>query len=271
MRELPATRLAATAFLLLSAAAHAQNVQDQAALQPQPACSAKMPAGDSVFETFHPWNGKISPNGIWRINGPWIGTGGNLIDPTLANLTSQYDGKPGGYLSLSVAANQLHGSELQSLTLPGYNYGKYESRIKVSSVPGVVDSFFWIQAPNYGPLEIDIEFLTDEFTNNVGKVHYTIHPSNQTYVQNLAFNPSDAFHNYGFQWTAGKVEYYVDGKAVYSFSDSTLNSTAPGFIMMNTWTGNPNWGGGPPTQKATSVYDWVAFHPYQNAMAQGGC
>ena len=31
--------------------------------------------------------------------------------------------------------------------------------------------------------------------------------------------------------------------------------------MMNTWTGNPYWGGGPPTQQATSVYDWVNFSP----------
>ena len=31
--------------------------------------------------------------------------------------------------------------------------------------------------------------------------------------------------------------------------------------MMNAWTGNANWGGGPPTQDASAVYDWVKFWP----------
>ena len=33
-------------------------------------------------------------------------------------------------------------------------------------------------------------------------------------------------------------------------------------IMMNTWSGNANFGGGPPTQNSTSVYDWVHFTPW---------
>ena len=31
--------------------------------------------------------------------------------------------------------------------------------------------------------------------------------------------------------------------------------------MMNTWSGNSSFGGGPPSQNATSVYDWVKFYP----------
>jgi hypothetical protein len=31
--------------------------------------------------------------------------------------------------------------------------------------------------------------------------------------------------------------------------------------VMNTWTGNPNWGGGPPAKDATTIYDWVHFYP----------
>ena len=32
--------------------------------------------------------------------------------------------------------------------------------------------------------------------------------------------------------------------------------------MMNAWSGNANFGGGPPAQNSTSVYDWVHFTPY---------
>ena len=34
------------------------------------------------------------------------------------------------------------------------------------------------------------------------------------------------------------------------------------FIMMNAWSGNANFGGGPPAQNSTTVYDWVHFTPY---------
>jgi hypothetical protein len=45
--------------------------------------------------------------------------GGNLLDPAVATISN-------GQLDLSVAANQLHGSEIQSL--PGnWSYGYYEA------------------------------------------------------------------------------------------------------------------------------------------------
>ena len=45
-------------------------------------------------------------------------------------------------------------------------------------------------------------------------------------------------------------------------TDPALKTDATGYIMMNTWSsGNPNFGGGPPAQDATSVYDWVKFYP----------
>ncbi|MGO8702913.1 MAG: family 16 glycosylhydrolase, partial [Candidatus Brocadiia bacterium] len=152
------------------------------------------------------------------------------------------------------------------MTLPGYGYGYYETRMKVTSVPGVCDSFFWIEAPNYGPHEWDIEFLTNESwitSTNSGMVHLTINypGGSTTYALNLPFNPSLAFHRYGFLWTPGTLAYTVDGQIAYTFTDPNLNTTAQGYIMMNTWTGNPYWGGGPPTQQATSVYDWVNFSP----------
>jgi beta-glucanase (GH16 family) len=256
----------ATACLLLPACAApaAAAAAPQSVAQTPPAACMPISKAPLVHQNFHPWAGKISPDGIWRINGLWVGVGGNTIDPSLAKLTWDFDKKTTGFMSMTVDANQLRGSELQTITSPGYNYGYYEARMMPSSVPGVVDSFFWIQAPNYGPLEIDIEFLTKEFTSTSGTVHFTIHPSNKTYIQTLNFNPAAAFHKYGFLWTPGTAEFYVDGQPVVSLSDSTLTSTVGGFIMANTWTGNPNWGAGPPTSNATSVYDWLLFYPYQS-------
>jgi hypothetical protein len=216
----------------------------------------------TIYEEFNPWSGNTSPDGVWRIAGVWTGTGGNVLDPALAKLTSTYAGESSsGFLSLTVKANEMRGSEIQ--TLAGYGYGYYEVRMKVSPTPGICDSFFWIEAPSYGSREWDVEFLTNEpwiSSSSSGKVHYTIHPSGKSYIANLPFNPSKGFHRYGFLWTPGKIDYTIDGQLSYSFTDASLNSSAKGFIMMNAWTGNPNWGGGPPTQDATTVYDWVKFY-----------
>jgi beta-glucanase (GH16 family) len=208
--------------------------------------------------------------GTAQINGPWIGTGGNYIDPALAQVVQTFDGESNGYLELSVAAaspgqTPYHGSEVQSVNT--YGYGTYETRMEVTSVPGVVASFFWDEHPSpsqYGPHEWDIEFLTNESwinSPNSGIVHLTIHPSNATVALPLSFNPSKGFHDYGFIWSPGKIVFTVDGAAAYTFTSTDLTTTATGLIMANTWTGNPNWGGGPPTQQATTSYDWMQFTP----------
>jgi hypothetical protein len=238
---------------------------------PPPSASLAVPPprDTSINQEFTPWCGAKSPDGIWRINGPWRGSGSNILDPALAQLSSTYNGESGGFLSLIVQANALRGSEIQTMILPGYGYGYYETKMRVTPVPGVVASFFWQEAPNYGPREWDIEFLTNESwinSSNSGKVHLFIHPSKATHILDLPFNPSLAFHRYGFLWVPGKITFTVDGKAAYTFADPSLSTAAKGFIMMNTWTGNPNWGGGPPTQDATTVYDWIHFYPDVSSM-----
>jgi beta-glucanase (GH16 family) len=222
----------------------------------------------TIFEQFNPpWDGVNSPDGIWRIAGTWVGTGGNTLRPENAELMETYEGQPGGYLALTVRANVLEGGEIQ--TLPTYGYGYYEVRMKVATVPGVCVSFFWKEV-DYGPGEIDIEFLTNEpwlESESQGTVHYTIHPDwdvyDTAYAQDLGFNPSADFHTYGFLWTPVRLDYTVDGAIVKTFTNppaANLENTMGGYIMMNAWTGNENWGGGPPTEDATVVYDWVKFY-----------
>jgi len=224
----------------------------------------------ALYEEFNPpWDGVFSPDGkTWQIAGPWRATGNNLFLPANGQIVSAHEGQPGGYLLLTVTANKLEGGEIQ--TVPAdYGYGYYEVRMKVTDVPGVCVSFFWI-GKDYGPGEIDIEFLTNESwigSADRGQVHYTVHPdwsANQTaYTQSLPFNPSKGFHRYGFLWTPGRLDYTVDGAIVKTFTNppsANLINTEGGYIMMNAWTGNANWGGGPPTANATSAYDWVKYY-----------
>jgi beta-glucanase (GH16 family) len=146
-------------------------------------------------------------------------------------------------------------------------------------VSGGVVSFFWMQAGGtlnartYGPQEFDIEFLLNEpwlTTSNTGAVHFTTHPSNATYTQTLSFNPALAYHRYGFLWVPGKLSYTVDGVIVHTVTNSDV-ATAPsngGWLMANVWTGNANWGGGPPTSNFSGVYNWVKFWPGVTSVPQ---
>jgi len=141
-----------------------------------------------------------------------------------------------------------------------YGYGYYETRMKPSCVQGEISSFFWVQAPNYGPLEIDVEF-PDPPGHTFNDVHWTIHPSGRSVDFHLGFNPCQAFHRYGFLWTAGKVVFTVDGVAKQTFTDGSLISSTTGFVMANAWTGSPTWGGGPPKQAAVNSYSWIVYAP----------
>ena len=226
------------------------------------------PAVTQNFTQATPWSGNIDSTGVWRIAGPWVGTGGNTLMPTLAATQSTYPGDSGtGFLALSINPGPaLQGSEIQTLPTTGYNYGYYETRLKLTPVAGGVVSFFLVEAPGYGPHEIDIEFLMNEswLTNpSAGQVHYTLHSAggSPTYVANLGFNPTLGFHTYGILWTPGTVQWYVDGALSYTLNDANFNTTAQMFIMANTWSGNANWGGGPPSQVSTSYYNWMKFWP----------
>jgi len=222
----------------------------------------------AINEEFHPWVGNISPDGVWRVAGPWSGTGNNQLDPSRVSFSETYPGETStGFMSLTIApgSNPLRGAELQSLD--GYGYGTYEVRMKPSDVSGGVASFFLIGAPNYSEPEFDIEFLL----NTKNQVTFTNHPGSGTTYYNLSFDPTAAFHTYGIIWTpnadgTATVADTIDGVIVRS--ETSVNYVLPPngeFIMMNAWSGNANFGGGPPTQNSTTVYDWVHFTPWDGA------
>jgi beta-glucanase (GH16 family) len=225
----------------------------------------------TLYEEFNGWSGAASPDGNWRRNGDWTATGGNLF--TLANtaFSADYEGKPGGYLTLTVKAGKLEGGEVQTLgggSGIGYqcDYGYYETRMKLPNVPGICASFFRIGKEYDGNPEIDLEFLTPDFagTPGKGKVRCMLHPGDLGGPQNLPFNPSEDFHRYGFLFTPQRVQWTADGKVIQTLENVALGGD--GIIMMNAWTGNPDWGGGPPNEDVHVIYDWVKYWPGATAI-----
>jgi beta-glucanase (GH16 family) len=161
-------------------------------------------------------------------------------------------------------------------------FGRWEARLKPSSVPGVLNSFYTIDWDNTADnssasdgtkQEIDIEFLTFAFSKDSGSVHYAVHEQNRKSIETnpdvpLSFNPSDDFHVYGFDITPEKIEWFVDSKILktYAYADSYATITAPYQLKLNVWS-SKNWINGPPQADVETVYliDWIRFTPYTSA------
>ena len=155
-----------------------------------------------------------------------------------------------------------------------YGYGCYEASFKPIMVPGVVTSLFTFAGPydnggNGKHNEIDVEFLG----NQPGWVQLNFWTNDDTYASrneyllNLGFDPTAKFHRYGFKWTASRIEWYIDGRLVYSASDSALNPTPKATeslqkIMVNAWPVDETaalWAGvfGYPGTPLHAEYEWI--------------
>lgn len=209
---------------------------------------------------------KTSSDGVWKIAGDWIGTGGNTL--LAANGTIDFSGT--GTLSLLCNA-KTSAAEIQSL--PTYGHGYYECRMKVGKIAGTCQSFFLI-GDGYGPGEIDFEFLTggDNGTwlnTSTGAVMINVHPTNSARNIILSFNPCDAFHTYGILWTPTHIAFVVDGTVRYDWTNLPAE-VGPGaekmYVMANNWTSESAvWGGGPPAGNAIAQYDY--FKVWEGATA----
>jgi beta-glucanase (GH16 family) len=140
-------------------------------------------------------------------------------------------------------------------------------------VPGVLNSFYTIDWGTNGDgtrQEIDIEFLTYSFGSNSGRVHIALHAAGLTSFQTnpdilLDFNPSDAFHVWGFEITPTYLKWFVDNRVLYTYTYAinpiTINASYQ--LKLNSWTA-AGWINGPPVVGIESVYqiDWIKFYPY---------
>jgi beta-glucanase (GH16 family) len=231
--------------------------------------------------------GLTTADGAFQVDGPWTGTGGNELLPSLAVFTTADPttlGQPAtGYLTLSISpGTPLQGSEIISTALPGYGYGYYEVMMAVdpTQVSGGVCSFFLMQAggtstnKTYGPGEFDFEFLLNESwlkSTSSGAVHLTTHPSNVSVTQGLSFNPALGYHRYGFLWVSGKLSFTVDGQVVHTTTSSDVALPPDGeWIFANAWSGDSTWGGGPPVAPVNCVYNWIKFWPNATSVPNEG-
>jgi endo-1,3-1,4-beta-glycanase ExoK len=163
-----------------------------------------------------------------------------------------------GILSLKLSGSKPGGipvcAEITSKR-SNFRYGSYRASIKTSKTAGGVVGWFIYRG---SPLnEIDVEMLTKDNKD----LHHTLHhiqTSVDYKVVKMAFDPSEAFHEYRFDWYADKVAYFVDGKP-----SSILTKQVPDMdaqIMLNHWSGNiQGWGGPAPAVDMFMYVDWMIY------------
>jgi beta-glucanase (GH16 family) len=184
-----------------------------------------------------------------------------------------------GHLVQTVLAGKpFLGGSVQSTK--EYGYGRWIARLKPTSVPGVLNSMFtkdWedMTTPtphDGGKAEIDIELLSHTYAPGKGEVHLAIHLKDRPAVFQvdvpLDFNPSDDFHEWGFDVLPDRVVWHVDGRIVHEWKYTKELSVAPGYEMFfNSWT-MEKWIKGPPAAEADYRIDWVKFYPVAKSEAK---
>ncbi len=240
---------------LLALASCSPNSGDQAALDPA--------AGYDFYDDF---SDGIDPE-VWEVAG-WREHGGQtspervyVDDQGHLNMVFINDSEQ-GYLSAALQTRK-----------EDFSYGRWEARLKPSSVPGVLNSMYTIdwRKGQGTKQEIDIELLTHTFGDkHPGEMWIALHAAGKKttdFSQPLPFNPSDDFHVYSFDITPEYVEYSVDDKVLYRYvyAENDIAFDAPYMLKFNVWSSDNAWIKGPPPKDVKTVYqiDWVRFKAHR--------
>lgn len=166
-------------------------------------------------------------------------------------------------------------------------YGTYRVGMKATAISGTCGAFFWVLTLPLDTMtsadhakyfndtqEIDMEFLSKEFNASSDPVNLVLQSAESEQagfnaantstfqVHQLHFNPSDAFHEYRFDWSPDAVSFYADGVALDTMTEAVPSS--PGHVTLSHWsTGNPDWSAGPPTSDAILTVEY--FKGYFNS------
>ncbi|KAF4965500.1 hypothetical protein FZEAL_10751, partial [Fusarium zealandicum] len=192
-------------------------------------------------------------------------------DTCIAKKCSSEFGGSGLNLGVSKIMNDdddaVPGSEIDTTRLD-LHWGSFRAGIKLTATKGTCAAFFWYFNDTQ---EIDMEFLSREFDDDKGiypinlvvqskqsaEAGYDASKTGNYKRVNLTFNPTEAFHEYRFDYTPRQVLFYADSNLMARMEGSDMPS-AGGHLILQHWSnGNPLWSGGPPAEDATVTVSYV--------------
>lgn len=170
------------------------------------------------------------------------------------------------------AVKPYYGGELR--TKEAFVYGRFETRARFAKGSGIISSLFtyydhWADSSleeNWN--ELDIEFLGKD-SDSIQYNEIVWNDQNQRvaneYHDHLAFDPSEAFHVYAFEWTPAGTKFYIDGELRHESDKYAAQMRLEQKIMMNIWPTNlSGWAGDidETALPASAWYDWVKYSKY---------
>ena len=205
--------------------------------------------GEFLDEFEYTFNTMVAPTGLWsKATHEWH-----------CQLDEDMVATQGGNVVLTVSGGGEKCAQIDSVSTDLF-YGSYRASIKTSPNSGTCGAFFfWGQ----GNDEIDIEILSLE--KDIHRVHFVAHPSGEPCgspthkCYDMATDPSDGFHTYGFDILPEKVIFFVDEQPVEEITTNIPD--APGNLIISNWTGNEVWTGVPPTQDSHMEVEWIEYVP----------
>ncbi|MEX0885320.1 MAG: family 16 glycosylhydrolase [Phycisphaeraceae bacterium] len=224
----------------------------------------------SQYDFFEDWSNGINTSkwrvATWSEHGGQTGRDRTYVEDGKLNMVFVNDPDE-GYLS----------SAIQTIK-EDFGFGRWESSLKPSDVPGVLNSMYTIdwsgglgqQQPTRQ--EIDIEFLTRTFDDQYpGEVWLAMHASGKQSTHGthpLDLNPSEQFNTWGFEIRPTHLEYFVNDQVLftYVYAENDIAFDAPYMLKYNVWTSTGWWIDGPPPPGVETTYqiDWVGFTELEN-------
>ena len=136
-----------------------------------------------------------------------------------------------------------------------FQYGYIEARAKVPVGHGIWPAFWMLGTdikqvgwPMCGEIDI-LEYIGREPDMAYTTLHYKDrHGDNANGKKTQMPDIEDGFHTYGVNWTADKIEFFIDGEAVFSYeapetkTPETWPFDQPFYILVNMAVGG-NFGG----------------------------
>ncbi len=77
---------------------------------------------------------------------------------------------------------------------------------------------------------------------DIDEVHYLQDGGNLGTGYDAGTNLSQGYHTYAVNWQPGEIDYYLDGKKVWSVDQSP---DVPEYLILDLWVGNNAWTGLP--------------------------
>ncbi|MFY9470025.1 MAG: family 16 glycosylhydrolase [Solirubrobacterales bacterium] len=121
----------------------------------------------------------------------------------------------------------------------GFRYGFIEARTYAPKCAGCWPAFWMLDLPldDHWPPEIDIFEYFDSLNDPMAyfNYHYEQNGHKQTGVAPYGDWGGDlsGWHTFGLDWSAGKLQTYIDGRAGPSYASSTLITKVSNYILFN--------------------------------------